>query len=337
MSGQPIETHMAFSIDDILELEPLPVERPWGGDGVRRLFGWSARSSRPIGEWWLLSCRAEAPSIVRDGRYRGRPLLDVIAAEGERLLGRGVRRAARFPLLVKMLDTAERLSVQLHPTDVLLPGEGKTEAWYVLQAEPDGHLYLGLKPGITLADFFARAEAGHDVEPMLQRFAAERNQAAYLPAGLIHALGSGVVALEVQESSDTTYRIFDWNRMPRRELHLAQARHAASADQHAIPQAPAPAGKLPHQCTSLIECSAFAMHSHTLSGELRAATSPERFECWILLSGEASLQVAGRSHRLARGHAVLLPAALGDYTVVATGRAELVQVLPPKDPERPHA
>src|SRR5262245_5538220 len=138
---------MASSIDDILELEPLPVTRPWGGDGVKRLFGWSARDDRPIGEWWLLSCRSEAPSIVRDGKYRGRKLPDVIRAERERLLGRHWDAEARFPLLVKMLDTAERLSVQLHPTNDLVPGEGKTEAWYVLQVEPDGHLYLGLRPG----------------------------------------------------------------------------------------------------------------------------------------------------------------------------------------------
>src|SRR5262245_44129715 len=143
---------MALSIDDILELSPLPIERPWGGDGVRRLFGWSPPSDRPIGEWCLLSCRTEAPSIVREGKYRGRKLPDRSRAEGERLLGREVYAAARFPLLVKLLDTAERLSVQLHPTDAQLPGEGKTEAWYVLQAEPQGHLYLGLRPGVALAD-----------------------------------------------------------------------------------------------------------------------------------------------------------------------------------------
>jgi len=327
---------MPLTIDDILELEPRPIERPWGGDGIRRLFGWSTPgTARPIGEWWLLSCRTEAPSIVRDGKHRGRPLPEVIAAEGARLLGPHVPHTQRFPLLVKVLDTAERLSVQVHPTAVELSGESKTEAWYVLQAEADGHLFLGLRPGVTLSEFFASAEAGEDVEPLLHHFAAEINQAAYLPAGLIHALGAGVVALEVQESSDTTYRIFDWNRLPRRELHLAQARRAASADQHAIPQAPPPLDARPHQRTSLIECEAFAMHSHRLDGELRRATTGDTFECWILLSGEASLHVAGRSRPITRGHAVLLPASLGDYTVVALGAAELVQVLPPSERKRP--
>lgn len=319
---------MRLSIDDILELAPLPIERPWGGERVRQLYGWHARTGRPIGEWWLLSCRAEAPSIVDGGKHHARKLADVIAAEGAALLGS--RAGERFPLLVKILDTAERLSVQVHPSDAHLPGEGKSEAWYVLQAESHGHLFLGLRHGITLEEFFASAGRGADIEPMLQCFDAETNQVAYLPAGLIHALGAGVVALEVQQSSDTTYRIFDWNRVPRRELHLAQARRVVKSDQHAIPQAPAPILARPYQCTSLVESDAFAMQSHVLEGTLCRATDAMRFECWILLSGQARLEVAGRGKELIRGRAVMLPAALGDYTVVTTGEAELVQVMPPK-------
>src|SRR5262245_66389649 len=99
---------MAASIDDVLELEPLPVARPWGGDGVKRLFGWSARGDRPIGEWWLLSCRGEAPSIVRDGKHRGRRLPDVIRTEGARLLGRHGDAEAGLPLLGNRPETRGR-------------------------------------------------------------------------------------------------------------------------------------------------------------------------------------------------------------------------------------
>ncbi|MFO0982277.1 MAG: type I phosphomannose isomerase catalytic subunit [Planctomycetota bacterium] len=173
-------------MDEIVELMPTPVARPWGGHSIAARYGWRADAGgRPIGEWWLLACRENGPpgelSVVASGRHAGKTLRDLVRLEGRDLMGQRFQSGDRFPILVKLLDTADRLSVQLHPADRHLPGEGKTEAWYVLHAEPDGHLFLGLAAGVSL-ERFAAAEAGADVEPMLPRCSARAGQVAFLPA-----------------------------------------------------------------------------------------------------------------------------------------------------------
>lgn len=178
----------------LLLVEAEPVARPWGGHGVPSL-GLAGAPGETIGEYWL-------------------PTTD-------------------FPLLVKILDAREHLSVQLHPDDEIARERGlkngKSEAWVVLEAAPGAGLWLGLRPGEDPASFLAAAERGEDVSSRLVRFEPAPGDFFYVPAGTVHALGAGLTVLEIQQPSDVTYRVWDWNRRPPRPLHLADARGALRA------------------------------------------------------------------------------------------------------------
>lgn len=209
-----------------VKLVPEPVERVWGGTGVRRLFGWEPPSGGRIGEWWILSYRRDHPSLIDDGEFRGIPLLQLVQAHPELLGSDG-----RASLLLKFVDSADRLSVQVHPDDALAAqmglDSGKTECWYFLESRPGAVIYCGLKQGIDPETFFetvAKEPAPGAVEALLEAVPVRKGRTAFIRAGTVHAIGAGVVLLEVQQNSDTTFRIYDWGRP--REVHLEQARRA---------------------------------------------------------------------------------------------------------------
>jgi mannose-6-phosphate isomerase len=312
-----------------LVLRPLPVGRPWGGRSAHALLDLVAPTSdEPIGEWWLVSARAERESIVANAPYEGRKIGAVLSEQRDAILGAAGARRDRFPLLIKLLDTVAPLSVQVHPSELALPGEGKTETWYVLQADPGASLWAGLADGVGLDRFFATVERGGDPLPLLARHAARAGDIVHLHAGLIHALGAGIVALEVQTSADTTYRIHDHGRLPARELHLERARAVASADQRAAfprPQ-PLPPASPPHDL--LAACDDYRIERLRLTAPSQFATQGERFE--ILLPLGAALHFAGEggSAEVPRGHALLVPAGTSEFVVTPAAPLDLLRILP---------
>lgn len=295
-----------------LVCQPLPLPRPWGGERAAAFADVAPpRAGGPIGEWWLLSTRADHPTLVASAPFAGRPLTDVVASEGERLFGRASASHGRLPLLVKLLDTAAPLSIQVHPSEAALPGEGKTETWYVLDARPDASLWLGLAEGVAVDHLFQVVADGGDPSPLLQRHVARPGLVAHLDAGVVHALGGGVVALEVQTSADTTYRIFDWHRAPARELHIGRARSVVRRDQRvALPQARplrdgAPAGDL------LVDCADYRFERLRIAAPTKIAAPDDRFEILVPLGGALRLAAAAGNVEVPRGHAVLIPAGSG--------------------------
>lgn len=323
-----------------LTFMPLPVARPWGGDRVSARFeravlpaapsAATATQQAPIGEWWLASARSGAVTRVLGGPHAGEGLDELIARAAPALLGEraAARPPARFPLLLKLLDTAAPLSVQVHPTDAALPGEGKTESWYVVEAASGAHFWLGLRDGVAPAEVIAAARRGESPEPLLARHAAKVGLLAHLPPGTIHALGAGIVALEFQTNADTTWRVWDWGRQPERLLHLDAAARDTSPDQrprllHATPD---PARSPP--CQRLVDCDAYRVESMQIRAPTHLATDDERFE--ILLALDADLRVRGEAGATdaPRGHAVLVPAPLGDYVVTPAAPCELLRFLP---------
>jgi mannose-6-phosphate isomerase len=318
-----------------LVCRPLAIPRPWGGERAAAFADVAApRAGGPIGEWWLLSTRDEHPTLVASAPFAGRPLTEVVASEGERLLGRALARRGRLPLLVKLLDTAAPLSVQVHPDEAALPGEGKTETWYVLDAQPDASLWLGLAEGVTVERFFQRVAEGGDPSPLLQRHHARPGLVAHLDAGVVHALGGGVVALEVQTSADTTYRIYDWHREPARQLHFERARSVARRDQRiALPQARplrdgAPARDL------LVECADYRFERLRIAAPTRLAASDDRFEILLPLGGALRLAATAGAVEVPRGHAALVPAGSGPLDLAPlsalspTAPLELLRFVP---------
>lgn len=215
----------------VLTFTPLFMERVWGGRGLQEAFGKPLPDDAPIGESWEVVDRPEAQSVVASGPLAGTELHQLWREDRQRIFGgRASGAGDRFPILVKLLDARETLSVQVHPPAHLaeeLDGEPKNELWYVAGAAPGANLFAGLRKGVTQEEFSAGLEAGEDVSEMLHRIEVQVGDALFIPAGRIHAIGAGCLVVEVQQSSDTTYRVFDFDRPgldgKPRELHLPQS------------------------------------------------------------------------------------------------------------------
>lgn len=200
-----------------LRFTPLAMERVWGGRHFETLLGKSLPEDSVIGELWEIVDRPEAQSVVSEGPLRGTTLHDLWSESREAIFGAChlADPSPRFPLLLKLLDARERLSVQVHPPSHRaeeLRGEPKTECWYFLDAGPNASIFAGLKHGVT-EEAFKEALAAGTVEEKLHRIPVRTGESIFIPSGRLHAIGEELVIVEVQQNSDTTYRVFDWNRM----------------------------------------------------------------------------------------------------------------------------
>ena len=198
-----------------LTFKPLFKERIWGGRRLEELYQKPLPEGLTIGESWELSDRPGDVSVIANGPLAGNDLHWLMERHGAELLGNERPHAGRFPLLIKLLDAREKLSLQVHPPAqqaLELSGEPKTELWYIAEAEPGAELYVGLKRGVTKA-FFEQKVTDGTVADCFHRVAVRAGDAMFLPSGRVHAIGKGLVIFEIQQNSDTTYRVFDWNRV----------------------------------------------------------------------------------------------------------------------------
>ena len=301
-----------------LEFEPFLRPQVWGGDALGRLLGKPLPGDQPVGESWEICGLPHNSSVVADGALAGHRLPDLWNRYSTEIAGRQVA-GAHFPLFVKWLDCRELLSVQVHPNDLLakeLLGEssGKTEAWVVVDAEPTARVYAGLKPGISRDEFLNHLKMG-TVADCLHSFSPKIGDCISLPAGTIHAAGGGVVFAEVQQPSDATFRLFDWNRLgldgKPRTLHHDLAMRCLDWPQFpvnpVVPQPiPSPSGTVGESLlrTSIFELERFRVKgpwSHPYSGEMTI---------WMVLNGVAVLTATGAPRVLRRGSSILLPAGI---------------------------
>jgi len=211
-----------------LLFEPIFMERIWGGRRLQSEFGKKLPAQKMIGESWEIVDRPEAQSVVVNGPLRGKTLHDLWTQDRSEIFG-DLPDASRFPLLVKLLDAHEKLSLQVHPPEKVaskLGGEPKTEFWYVAAADPGAELYLGFRDSIK-RDQFGKAIRDGTATDHVHKIRVKPSDAAFLPAGRFHGLGAGNLLIEIQQNSDTTYRVFDWNRVDetgkQRQLHIDQA------------------------------------------------------------------------------------------------------------------
>ena len=212
-----------------LTFQPIFKERVWGGRRLQELYGKPLPTGVRIGESWEITDRPEGVSVITNGPLAGRSLRWLMENHGAELLGNGTAVAGRFPLLVKLLDARDVLSLQVHPPAAMaaaLGGEPKSEMWYFTDTTSDACIHVGLRRGVTRGEFERRIRDG-SVADCIHRIAVRRGDAMFLPSGRVHALGAGCVLVEIQQNSDTTYRVFDWNRTgldgKPRELHIEQA------------------------------------------------------------------------------------------------------------------
>lgn len=213
-----------------MTFEPIFQERIWGGRRLSELYGKALPAGVPIGESWELADLPNGQSVVANGSLKGMTLRAVMEQQGQAIMGTP-RFTGAFPLLVKLLDAEDVLSVQVHPDAATCremgKGEPKTECWYIVAARPGAVIYKGLKPGTTRRVFEEAVRNGTCAD-FLQRVPVEVGQCHFLPSGMCHAIGEGLVIAEIQQPSDTTYRVFDWNRKDAktgkpRQLHIDEA------------------------------------------------------------------------------------------------------------------
>jgi mannose-6-phosphate isomerase len=212
-----------------LLFKPVFQERIWGGRNIEILYKKELPPQIPIGESWEISDRPEAQSVVINGPLAGKTLHWILENHPQELLGEAESFKGRFPLLVKILDARERLSLQVHPPASkaeALRGEPKTEMWYITRAEPNAKLYVGLRKGTTKVEFEKRIGDG-TVAECFHQIEVRAGDMMFLPSGRVHAIGAGLLIYEIQQNSDTTYRVFDWNRTDAqgkpRQLHLKES------------------------------------------------------------------------------------------------------------------
>jgi mannose-6-phosphate isomerase len=326
-------------------MEPLvfePYLRPqvWGGRRLGEAFGKRLPVDGTFGESWEISAHSHHVSRVAEGRWQGALLTDLCANQPGEIFGFRPSANTPFPLLIKLLDCHDLLSIQVHPSDSVAaqfrPGEaGKTEAWVILEAGPNARIYAGLAPCTTRADLERRLANG-TVERCLHSFIPRAGDCVFLPAGAVHAVGGGVVMAEVQQTSDATFRLFDWNRAGPdgrpRALHIQEA--LASIDWSRGPVHPIPPTlitRLPAgiQGEHLVNCPYFVMDSYRVAGQWELPFLG-RVSIWLVLEGSAELaDVDGAYCRhFKRGETVLVPAS-ASRLLWKTGGATLLAVRLP--------
>jgi mannose-6-phosphate isomerase len=222
-------TAVPSPILQLLRFRPIYQERVWGGRRLADRYGRELPEGKVIGESWEISDRPEAQSVVVNGPLAGTTLHGLWEGEREAVFGHGAPDGPVFPLLVKILDACDTLSLQVHPPDhcaAALGGEPKTEMWAVVHAEPGAALYCGVKEGVGREEFAAALAAG-TVADCVPRLPVVSGDAIFIPSGRLHAIGSGLMIFEIQQNSDTTYRVFDWNRVgldgSPRPLHVQES------------------------------------------------------------------------------------------------------------------
>ncbi len=303
-----------------LSFHPVYQERVWGGRALETMLHRPLVPERPIGESWEIVDRPEAQSVVAGGKQDGQKLRSLIERHGASLMGPAWPADRPFPILVKWLDCRERLSLQVHPpaaTAVRLGGEPKTENWYIAHTGQGGQLIVGLKRGVTRADFEAAIAAG-TVEACVHHFPVAAGDSILVRSGQVHAIDAGNLILEIQQNSDTTYRVYDWGRTgldgKPRQLHLAQSLDSILWDDFE----PAPVRAAPTSGV-LAECAEFRIRRVVLgAGERLQLPAGEQPRILSAVSGHGKILTGGQGtgQALALGATVLLPYA-GDFTFVA--------------------
>lgn len=288
----------------------------WGGERIGRYKG--IRQTEPnIGESWEISAIPGHESVVAEGPYVGMNVAELVDRFGEELLGTDVskRYNGQFPLLVKLIDANDNLSVQVHPDDDLArrrhDSMGKSEMWYIIEAEEGAKIFPGLNRALTPEEYVDMVEK-NTIEQALAVHDSHPGDVFFLPAGRVHSIGSGNLLVEIQESSDITYRIYDYGRRDvqgkTRELHTDRAKEAI--DYTYSKEYKSPSADPETAYAVIAECSHFKVVRLLLDGEMRLENSDRSFTAVICIDGEAELEYEGGSMRIRQGETLLLPAAL---------------------------
>ena len=306
---------------------PLYMERVWGGRELASIYGRTLpHPDHPFGESWEMTDRPDEQSVVDSGNFKGLTLGELWQEKRAEVFGTGFENSPRFPLLIKILDARDELSIQVHPPADIAPdlgGEPKTEMWYIADASPGAKLYVGMKQGVTREDFEKAINNG-TVDQVVHAITPQAGDSIFIPSGRLHAIGAGFLIYEIQQNSDTTYRVFDWNRVgldgSPRELHIEQSMRCIDFDD-IEPGMDTPDGD------TLATCPYFKVDQLDLqAGASLGNPDPDRFSIVTVVRGEVQ-SADGRTHKA--GDFLLQPRSAAPLT--ALGNAKILQTTIPQN------
>lgn len=306
----------------LLKFDPILKEKIWGGQKLKQLFHKNSPSSQ-TGESWEISDVEGYDSIILNGHYKGKSIKWLLEEFGSRFVGKKVfqRFGTKFPLLIKFIDAAEALSVQLHPDDKIAKEKhnsfGKTEMWYIMQADQDAEVIMGFKNRITKAEYQNFVETNHLLDS-LNHEKVKEGDAFIINPGLVHAIGAGVLLAEIQQTSDITYRIFDWNRVTdsgeRRELHTDLALEAIDLSDNRDFKINYTAK--PNQASELFYNQYFKTNIIELNTKItRDYSNLDSFVILIGVEGKSIVKTDGNQEVLEQGETLLVPACLTNISI----------------------
>jgi mannose-6-phosphate isomerase len=315
-----------------LKFKPILKEIVWGGSRMRTILNKNVAADKHIGESWELSGVKGNLSVVNNGYLKGNNIEELIEIYMGELVGGKVYEqfGVEFPLLIKFIDANEPLSVQVHPDDATAAQRhhayGKTEMWHVVDAEPNAELIVGFRREANLTEMLEHIES-NTLKDMLNVEQVKAGESYFIPAGCIHAIGKGLLIAEIQQTSDITYRVYDWGRnLPNRPLHIDLAMdvicyHAAQG--HKV--APPPALNRPEPLAS---CPYFTTNKLTLTqGIRRRYEDIDSFVIYICTGGAATVTCGGQPESVGKGETLLIPASLaGEVLLEPQDQADLLEV-----------
>lgn len=315
----------------ILQLKPAFKDYLWGGNRLETDFGMHSGLSKTA-EAWVLSCHPDGNSTVANGKYSGKTLSEALEAEGRAVLGTKATESADFPILIKFIDAKQNLSVQVHPDDAYAKEHenslGKTECWYILDCDPDAELIYGLKEEVSKEELVAAIENDTLLE-IANSVKVHKGDLFFIPAGTLHAIGKGILVAEIQQSSNVTYRVYDYGRLGAdgkpRQLHKKQAADVILRKPSA--KTGEPMGKAEqfegYQKQLLTECPLFQVESVKVSSAYSGTAEESSFVSVLIVDGEGTIESGNEKLPLKKGDSFFLSAASGTFTV--TGKVDFLE------------
>jgi mannose-6-phosphate isomerase len=321
-----------------LRFDPIYQYRLWGGRRLSGLLSAPLPCDGPIGEAWVLSDRIDHQSLVANGPLKGRALSQVMAQFPEQLMGKFSSRFRRFPLLLKFLDAHEMLSIQVHPSDAhpdLIPvgDTAKTEAWVVIEAEKGSRIYAGLRPGTTASSLRQSLNDG-TIADHLVSIVPKPGDAVFIPAGAVHTLGNDVVVFEVQQNSDLTFRLYDWDHIDpeTKELRPLQEDQAFACIEFGATNsglvAPLVENTTPVERERLFDCHAFLLW-RLLGKDLFTVGAAAEPRVLVGIEGSGQILHNGTPYAVSKGDIWLLPAEAGECAFQPSGEVTLLEIAIP--------
>lgn len=314
-----------------LKTTPCYKTMPWGGTGLNTIYGKDSPYAL-TGESWEAASHQNGSTPVQNGPYAGLTPGDLAEKFGESFLGR-LTKGKSFPVLFKLIDAQENLSLQVHPNDAYAKRDGdngKTEMWIILQAEPGAGLFLGFETPVSKEEY-ARLIAENKLDSALHFIEAKAGDAFFLPAGLVHAIGKGLVIAEIQQSSDATYRVYDWGRVgpdgKGRPLHIEKALDVSDTSAKGSKADTITVDQSHVKITFLPSCPLFGARHMEIRDCFHGQTRGDSFHILFCAEGEAFVSAGGEDVLLSKGDTIIVPACAEDYTVKCTSAADCAEVL----------